>query len=100
MLYSEFYCLPAVWCNAALSVNWPAPRGDDVYCPCMCARVRAYVRTYVRMYVRAGEACLGTSTSKCMSVAENECNVGSDGWLRTSAYTEAMLYRASDLTDD
>ncbi len=59
------------------------------------ACVRACVHT---LYVRTGEACLGTSTSKCMSVAENECSLGSDGWLRTSAYAEVMLYRASDLT--
>ncbi len=35
-------------------------------------------------YVRVGEACLRTS-AVWNSVAGNECSLGSDGWLRTSA---------------
>ncbi len=61
-----------------------APRGHDVYCTC----VRACVRTYVPAYVRVGEACLGASD---VSVAGNECSLGSDGWLRTRFVPKKFL---------
>ncbi len=49
----------------------------------------------VRTYMPVGEAWLGRNT---VNEVENYCSLGSDGWLRTSACTEAAVYHASDLT--
>ncbi len=51
-----------------------------------------HLRAYLRTYVRVGEACLGTS-EVWDSVAGNECSLGSDGWLRTSAKGQDHLVR-------
>ncbi len=77
-----------VWYNVLnIGVSLSEPQGVIMSTSLAC----------VRTGLPVGEACLRTSKVICISVTENECSLGSDGWLRTSSYTEAALYRVSDL---
>ncbi len=85
--------VPSNSCTLFALYNWGeperAPRGHDVYCTCVRACVRACICACVRRtYVRVGEACLGVSE---VSVAGNECSLGSDGWLRMSTEGQERL---------